>query len=68
MAWENKCPVCGGENLARQGSESDEWMGPSEKPNTIRCCNDCRFQWSTEITEQVIAQMAITHAKQRMKK
>ncbi len=65
MAWEAKCPVCGGKNLGRQGSESDEWMGPSEKPNTIRCCNDCRFQWSTELTPELLGKMAMTHNNQR---
>ena len=63
--WENRCPVCGGEHVGRQGSESGEWMGPSEKPNTIRYCNDCRFQWSTEQTLELLEQAAESYDKQR---
>ncbi len=50
------CPCCG---------EKDRIDKLLSKDDTIRYCNACKFQWSTELEVEMLIALAIDHNRER---
>ncbi len=50
-----KCPNCGSQEITDCPSERD----------TIKYCEKCKFQWSTELPDGVLILMAVEYNKAR---
>lgn len=56
--WEHTCPACGEEKrIDRLPSEGE----------TIRYCRNCKFQWSIELPEWLLIQLAVAHNREATK-
>ena len=51
--WHTHCPVCGKSEKVTHQEES------------IHYCEDCKFQWSTELGEDMLLLLAVAHQQER---
>ncbi len=52
--WTKQCPACTEQNRIQHQEE------------TIRYCDECKFQWSTELNYALLLVMAVDHNRARM--
>lgn len=57
--WETHCPICGATETVEMLMQVHEDM--------IRYCRNCKFQWSTELPEQVLIMLAAGHVRKEIK-
>lgn len=50
--WHTHCPICGDELHVEHQNE------------TLRYCGFCKFQWSTELTEEMLLKLSVAHQQQ----